>query len=112
MLCRRCAPVPQGHLIAAHHGSGKRRKRWLPPVGTIEPSVLGSHTASPAQAANRSSLALAGWVAFEKKAAQHFVLGYFHRPRSGTRRHASPFERANPASITLFSGLDEDREAD
>src|ERR1700746_585440 len=80
MLCRRCAPVPQGHLIAAHHGSGKRRKRWLPPVGTIEPSVLGSHTATPAQAANRSSLALAGWVAFEKKRPTPLYLATFIGP--------------------------------
>jgi hypothetical protein len=43
--------------------------------GTIESSVVGSHTASRTQAANRSSLA--GRVAFEKNATHHFVVGYF-----------------------------------
>jgi hypothetical protein len=61
--------VPQGHLKVAHYevvGKGVKDSSVPEAEGTIEPSVLGSHTASRAQAANRSSLALAGRVAFEK----------------------------------------------
>jgi hypothetical protein len=60
---------PGGHLKVAHYevvGKGVKDSSVPEAEGTIEPSVLGSHTASRAQAANRSSLALAGRVAFEK----------------------------------------------
>jgi hypothetical protein len=56
--------VPQGHLIVAYYEVvGNAAKDGFVP-GTIEPSGLGLHTASRAQAANRSCLA--GRVAFEK----------------------------------------------
>jgi hypothetical protein len=58
----------QGYLKVAHYevvGKGVKDSSVPEAEGTIEPSVLGSHTASGAQAANRSSLA--GRVAFEKR---------------------------------------------
>jgi hypothetical protein len=58
--------VPQGHLIVAHYEVVENAVKDGFVPGTIGPSGLGLHTASRAQAANRSSPALAGRIALEK----------------------------------------------